>query len=157
MGEVAFHERDYSKAIHYARREIRNNPGAAGAMDLAGRAYEKLSQFQKCAEEYQKAIALQPNYFYFYIQAARCYRKSGLLDLAIAILLKAADHSSGEAELYKELAVIYKIRGAFEDAGAAWCNYLKLKPTAADRGEIRKKIQALEKQIGKKVPGCPVH
>lgn len=154
LGEVYFAQNNYKQAIHWARLETKTNPNLTAPLELAGRSYEKLSQFQNCANEYQKAIEKDPNNFYFYIRAARCYRKSGLLDLAIAILLKASENNSGQPELYKELGVIYKIRGAFVDAASSYCNYLKLKPTAVDRGEIKRKISALEKQIGKKIPNC---
>ena len=154
LGQVSFSKGDYQKAIYWARLETKTNPNLPAPLELAGRSYEKLSQFRNCADEYQKAIEKDPNNFYFYIRAARCYRKSGLLDLAVAILLKASENNSGQPDLYKELAVIYKIRGAFVDAASSYCNYLKLKPTAADQGEIRRKITALEKQIGKKIPDC---
>ena len=156
LGEIAFSSANYKKAIHWARMETKNNPNLTAPLELAGKSYEKLNQFQNCAKEYQKAIEKSPRDFYFYIRAARCYRKSGLLDLATAILLKASADSGVRqpADIYKELAVIYTIRAASVDAATAYCNYLKLKPTAEDRGEIKRKIQTLEKQIGKKVPGC---
>ncbi len=159
LGRIAFLNGDYLTAIEESRLETQSNPHLTAPFLLAGESYEKLGRFQKCAKEYQKAIEKDPENLNLYVQTARCYRKSGLWDLAMAVLEKASGDAdqgiqSGDPQLYKELAVIYEIRGIFPEAAESYCTYLNLFPTASDRKIIQKKVQYLEKKIGKKIKNC---
>ena len=163
LGRIAFLKggnSDYEEAISQARLESRSNPRLVLPYLLAGESYEKLGQFLNCAIEYQKAVELDPENMNFYVKTARCYRKSGHLDLAIKILKKASgDEStsgmiSGDPQLYKELGMIYEMRGAYQEASGSYCNYLNLMPRAPDRRDIEKRMKRLSELTGKKIKNC---
>jgi len=127
---------------------------------LAGESYEKLKEFLNGAAEYQKAIELTPQNLSLYVKTARCYRQAGYLDLAVNILKKASGDekdgtgSSGDPQLYKELGMVYDMRGAYQEATTSYCNYLNLMPSAPDRKDIENRMKELSKFTGKKVKGC---
>ncbi|MYE07761.1 MAG: tetratricopeptide repeat protein [Oligoflexia bacterium] len=160
LGRVAFLKEDYEKAIEHARLESRSNKRLIRPYLLAGESYENLGQFLNCAVEYQKAVELDIENMSFYVKTARCYRKSGHLDLAIKILKKASGDSSssgtlsGDPQLYKELGVIYEMRGAYPEAAGAYCNYLNLMPRAPDRRDIEKRMKRLSELTGKELKNC---
>ena len=164
LGRIAFLQGNYERAIKEARLESRSNPNFILPYLLAGESYEKLKQFLNCAVEYQKAVELAPENMSFYVKIARCYRHSGHLDLAVKILKKASGEDStdkpgdsqlsGDPQLYKELAVIYEIRGKYPEALESYCHYLNLIPRAPDRQEIEGRMKKLSKLTGKEIKNC---
>ncbi len=159
LGRIAFLQGDYEEAIKQARLESRSNPRLILPYLLAGESYEKLKQFLNCSIEYQKAVELAPENMNFYVKTARCYRKSGHLDLAVKILKKASGEDdvnarSGDPHLYKELGMIYEIRGAYQEAAGSYCNYLNLMPRAPDRQDIENRMKKLSKLTGKEIKNC---
>ena len=170
LGRIAFLQSRYErnkdtkrdlleKAIKQARLESRSNPLLILPYLLAGESYEELGQFLNCSAEYQKAVELNPENMNFYVKTARCYRKSGHLDLAVKILTKASgeddvNRQSGDPHLYKELGVIYEMRGAYQEAAGSYCNYLNLMPRAPDRRKIEERMKKLSKLTGKEIKNC---
>jgi tetratricopeptide (TPR) repeat protein len=159
LGRIAFLQGDYEEAIKQARLESRSNPRLILPYLLAGESYEKLKQFLNCSIEYQKAVELVPENMNFYVKTARCYRKSGHLDLAVKILKKASGEDdvnvrSGDPHLYKELGMIYEIRGAYQEAAGSYCNYLNLMPRAPDRQDIEERMKKISKLTGKEIKNC---
>ena len=163
LGRISFLKggnKGYEEAISQARLESRSNPRLVLPYLLAGESYEKLGQFLNCAIEYQKAVELNPENMSFYVKIARCYRKSGHLDLATKILKKASGEKSssgiisGDPQLYKELGMIYEMRGAYQEASGSYCNYLNLMPRAPDRRDIENRMKRLSELTGKKIKNC---
>lgn len=159
LGRIAFLRKDYDEAIKQARLESRSNPRLILPYLLAGESYEELGQFLNCSIEYQKAVELAPENMNFYVKTARCYRKSGHLDLAVKILKKASGEDSvnarsGDPHLYKELGMIYEMRGAYQEAAGSYCNYLNLMPRAPDRRDIENRMKKLSQFTGKEIKNC---
>ena len=160
LGKIAFlrGEKDnYYKAIEEARLETKSNPNLIAPFILAGESYEKLEEFLKCAGEYQRAIQLAPETMNYYVKTARCYRKSGYLDLAVNILKKilgTKDQKTGEPQLYRELGMILEMRANHTYAAGAYCNYLNLMPSAPDRSDIQKRIKKLSEHTGQEIKNC---
>ena len=163
LGQIAFIKKDYDEAIQQAQLEVQSHPRFLPSYLLAGRSYEKKQNFLKCSAEYQKAIELSPKDSSLYVKSARCYRKSGYLDLAQKILKKASDGGgdgsssglkSGDPLLYKELGVVYELKGVYNEAIRSYCNYLKLLPGARDRKNIEQKMKKIARLTGEKIKGC---
>ena len=161
LGQTAFLKGDYKTAVKEAQLESQLNPGLPAPFLLAGAAYEKLKFFKKCAEEYQKAIDQDPKHLNLYVKTARCYRLAGLLDLAAAVLAKAAGGGqadsgvrSGDPQLYKELGLIYQTKGRLAEAAEAYCYYLDLLPSAGDKKDVKRRISNLHKQLGQPLKQC---
>ena len=109
--------------------------------------------------EYQKAIEMWEENLNLYVKTARCYRKSGYLDLAVKILKKASgpenkEVKSGDPQLYKELGEVYEVRGAYLEALGSYCNYLNLMPRALDRKVIETRMKKLSQLTGQAAKKC---
>ena len=160
LGRIAFLQggkSNYYEAIKEARLEIKSNPNLITPFILAGESYEKLGLFLKCAGEYQKAIELDPDNMDYYVKTARCYRKSGYLDLAVNILKKVLgtkEQKTGEPQLYRELGLILEMRANHDYAVGAYCNYLNLFPRAPDRVDIERRVRKISSQTGKGEKNC---
>ena len=159
LGRIAFLRGKYETAISHARKESISNPRLILPYLLAGEAYEKMGQYLSCAIEYQKAVEQTPENMRFYVKTARCYRKSGHLDLAVKILKKASgedsvETKSGDPQLYKELGIINETRGDYGEALGAYCKYLNLMPQAPDRKLINARMAKLSKITGKPIRKC---
>ena len=160
LGRVAFLKKEYETAIQSARLESRSNPRLILPYLLAGESYEKSGQFLNCSQEYQKAVRLAPENMSFYVKVARCYRKSGHLDLARKILKKASGEGSasktksGDPHLYKELGIINEMKGDYLSASNSYCTYLNLIPLAPDRPDIEGRLKKLARLTGEKSKQC---
>ena len=161
---MAFAQKDYDRAIKQAELENQVNPNKSDAFVLAGEAYEKDKKFLSALMLIRRAIEYNTENISIYVGTARCYRKSGHIDLAQKILNKAKlaggagtteeNIRIGDPHLYKEMGVIYEIKGRYKEAEGAYCNYLNLLPQAVDRQVVRSRMKKLAKEMGTKVKNC---
>lgn len=131
------------QALEEARKEKAKNPNLADPYLLAADAYVEMQKYQLCAGEYQQAVRLRPQGAEIYVKMARCFRLSGNLDAALSMINTAADQESGQAEVYKEQALIYETKGDRIKAIEGYQQYLVLAPNAADRQQVEGRIRSL--------------
>jgi tetratricopeptide (TPR) repeat protein len=144
LGRTALMQGDPKEALKQTDLEKQANPNMADSYLLAAEAQMVLQQYSLCATEYQKAIKLRPQAASIYVRMAQCYRKSGSLDAAIAMLNVAATKESGLAEIYKEQGAIYELKGDASHAVESYNQYFTLSPDAPDRAQIESRITALQ-------------
>ncbi len=135
MGQEALAEAELERAV---------NPELADAAVLAAEAHFTLKQYEKCANEYQKAVARKANDVSIYVKMARCYRLSGAMDSAVSLLNQAKARESGNPDIYKELGATFHMRGLAAEAIDAYQQYLALAPNAVDRIEIEAAIRKIQ-------------
>lgn len=145
LGKAALMRNDPREALNQTEEEKRANPNLADAYLLAAEAHTQMQQYSNCATEYQKAIKLRPQQASIYVKNAQCYRKSGNLDAAVAMLNVASTKESGLAEIYKEYGAIYEIKGDVNKAIEAYNQYFVMDPEAPDRTQIENRITALQR------------
>jgi len=138
--------KDLNQVLQETRLEKANNPNLADAYLLAAEAYMGLKQYNLCASEYQQAIKLRPQSATIYVKMAKCYRRAGSLDAAMAMLTKAASEESGLADIYKEQGAIYETKGEVDLAIESYNQYFVLDPNAPDRAQIEQRIMSLQRQ-----------
>jgi tetratricopeptide (TPR) repeat protein len=88
-------------------------------------------------------MKLRPQGADIYVQAARCYRQSGSLEVAEDMLAMALSRESGYAEIYREQGALYEMKGDIRSAAQAYNKYLGLSPNAPDRVEIENKLSRM--------------
>lgn len=143
IGRAALEMQSPQEALEQAVQEKNRNPNLADPYVLAAEAYEQLRQYNLCASEYQQAIRLRPHVADYYIRIASCNRMSGNLDAAAHMIATAKDIESGNPEVWKEQGAIFETQGNAIFAIEAYNQYLALRPNAADRSEIERRIQNL--------------
>ena len=141
LGQIDLKTNQPNNALRRAEEEKQINPHSPAPYLLAAEAYTLLKKYTLCSQEYQKAIQVSPQGADIYIRLARCYRHSGKLDVAKAMLDQAKELESGHPSIYRELGAIYELGRNFQLALTAYEKYLILAPNAPDAPQIRKKVQ----------------
>ncbi len=144
LGRAELQMNNPQKALDFTQEEKKANPNLADAYLLAADAHMMMNQYTMCANEYQKSIKLRPQQATMYVKLAQCYRKSGNLDAAIAMLNVAATKESGLSEIWKEQGAIYELKGDMQHAIESYQQYFVLDPDAPDRAQIEERISALQ-------------
>ncbi|MFP5518654.1 MAG: tetratricopeptide repeat protein [Bdellovibrionia bacterium] len=143
IGKTALASGNYDLAIEAAKKEQQLNPQLADPYILMGEVYAVRGQYADCANAYSQAIKFRPQGAITYVRAAECYRQSGSVDIAEDMLDLALARENGLADIYRELGVIYELKGDFRGAYEAYNKYLGLSPNAPDKMMIDSKMQSL--------------
>jgi tetratricopeptide (TPR) repeat protein len=146
IGQAAFQAGDLNLALQAVKQEKKNNPNLSDPYILAAQIYTEQKQYQKCTEEYQQVIKMRPQGSKTYVNIAKCYRLSGSLDVAEAMVNIAATKESGNPEIYKEQGAIFEVKGDVRAAVASYNKYLALSPNAPDKALIESRITTLGRQ-----------
>ena len=113
--------------------------------DLA-KTYQELSLYPQAVEEYEKAIALAPNFPDLQCNLARCYMEAGDPDRAHPALARAIELHPGYADALVLLGVLHYQRREISEAVSAWERAL-----TSDPGNVLAQIylrMARERDIG---------
>ena len=143
IGKAAFLAHDLSLALAASNEEKKLNPNLPDSYILAAEVYTAQRDYNKCTQEYQQAIRLQPQGADNYIKIARCYRLAGSPDIAESMLSLAIKEESGRAEIYREQGAVFEQKGERRAAVEAYNKYITLSPNAPDKREIEYKITEL--------------
>lgn len=143
IGRAALAAGNSEQALQEAKIEQKLNPQIADPYILMAEAYRLRRQFTDCANSYSQAVKYRPQGAEIYVRAAECYRQAGSVEVAEDMLTLALERESGLADIYREQAVIFEIKGDFRGAVRSYNIYLGLSPNAPDRRAIEVKLRAL--------------
>jgi tetratricopeptide (TPR) repeat protein len=90
LGEAAFSRRDFEPALKNYSRALELEPGNYSAALFTGNTFDKMDQFAKAGEWYEKAIQTDPNIETAYRYYADMLAKQGDMSKARAMLIHAA-------------------------------------------------------------------
>lgn len=141
IGKAALLAGDLNMAEDFAKVEKKKNPQLADSYILMAEVFSLKKLYSECASEYAQAMRLRNQSSDIYIKSAQCYRRSGALEIAEDMLALAKGRESGNAEIYKELSLIYEGRGNIKSAVEALLMYLKLSPNAHDYKQVELKLR----------------
>lgn len=163
IGKVNFlegGEENLERALKSSKTESKKNPNLSMAYILTGDIYKKKAKqaknsfhrrtfYELCVKEYQKALRLREKDVDLYVQLINCYRGAGELDSALQLANQVIEtHGiSGYPELYRQLGLIYELKGDIPNARTAYKHYFVLLPGAPDKARIEQRLngQALKK------------
>ena len=80
IADEALSKGDYKKAIEYYTEELKKTPTDVQLRNNLGITYIRLARYDDAFREYQKAIAIDPNYAKAHYNLGLVYYHKGLLD-----------------------------------------------------------------------------
>lgn len=130
QGRKALQDKDYSKAARLARQAISLEPNEAMFYGLLGDVEQKNQRWQTALNQYNKAISLNPDYFYHYLQRGMVNEKLNLTSQAQADL-KQSTELFPTADAYYALGNLSRQAGQL---GVAKDYYGKVASSGGDMG-----------------------
>ena len=153
------------RALEASKTETKKNPNLALGYILTGdiyktkakqskKAFQRKTFYELCVKEYQKALSLRKKDIDLHVQLINCYRGSGELDSALQLAeqVVATHGTSGYPELYRQLGLIYELKGDYEHAQKSYKYYFLLQPGAPDKASIERRLGSyMSKQSSEKI------
>jgi len=106
----------------------RTSPSSPQNHNNLGDLYSRQGNFEKAAEEFQKAIELKPNYGDAYHNLANTYHQMGKKELAVENYQKALSLNPNFWQSYQGLAIIYFESKEFEKAAQILGKAIQINP-----------------------------
>jgi len=148
IGRLMIIKGNYSEAEKFAEIEKKMYPLLTDPYLLIAEIKYMSKNYSECAAEYARATNFGSQPAAVYVQAAKCYRLSGQLDMAQGFIDIAAERESGYEEIYKEQGALFESRGDTVSALRSYCKYAELSPNSKDKLEIKSLIQSLGGECG---------
>jgi len=115
---------------------VNANEANEAILTAAGNEYQKQENFNKAAEMYQRALAVNPKNMTLLSSLALCQEKSGRIAEAILTYEQVTMSSPGSTSEYKSLGDLYVQQKKMPQAVAAYKKYLEKVPNAAKIARI---------------------
>jgi hypothetical protein len=116
-------------------------------------AYDDLGKLDEALTDYDKALALSPNYADAYNNRGEIYRQKRDYVNALKDFQNALRLDPKFAEPHYNVGLVFEAEGKKDQAAREFLVYIKAKPDAPDQKELMKKIQALTQ--ASPPPGAP--
>ena len=121
-------ERNPEKRLHILMELIRKFPREKQFHAELGAYYYSRGKYPEAIEEYEKALALDPNFGYAINAAGYSYAAVGEFEKAIQYLERYAAVNPGQANPIDSIAEVYFRMGKFDEAKAKYQEALEIRP-----------------------------
>jgi len=116
VGRLNFQKRQYESATQLLAEYVDREPNMAGGNYRLGQSYERQNLFSDAIASFNRAIAIQPRFYYFY-ELAQAYEKAAEPEAAKAAILSArAIQSDDDAARLSALAEFARLSDEPETA-----------------------------------------
>ncbi len=159
LGNNAFERKDYGQAIYYYEQSVRKAENAIYLNNL-GIAYKEAEQYEKAAEAYERAIAINPGLWRPYYNLGVVSSLMGKYEDSEGSYLKAIEVNPLCELAYHNLGNLYSSLGRNDDAIAAYEKAIEANPSFLDSyynlsleygkgGRLEDEARILEKLISR--------
>lgn len=132
------------KAVELYGDYLKKNPRSAEAFNWRGMAYDDMGKLDQALADYDQAINLSPKYADAFNNRGEIYRQKKDYPNALKDFQSAAKLDNKFAEPLYNIGMVYEAQGHKDLAAKSYLDYLKAKVDAPDKGEVLKRIQALQ-------------
>lgn len=138
----------YEASLILLTKSVEINPRSFSSNFGLGLSQFRLKQIDKAVESFLKATEINQEYANAFLWLGIALHDSGKLDEAVNSFLKADKLSKGEsAEVHWQMARVYKDKKLYGKAADELELFLKFKPEAANKEEIKKTVQILRQKV----------
>lgn len=117
-GQAALERNDYAAAIQHYRHYTSTRSDDAYGHALLGFALHKSQRYHEAAAEYQRALALQPDYAEIQLDLAEAYVAVGQYHQALPIFSKYIAQAGSDSDAYLDYGQALIATGSFREAEA---------------------------------------
>jgi hypothetical protein len=117
--------------------------------------YDDLGELDSALEDYNNALAHDPNYTEVYNNRGEVYRRKGDFGNAMKDFEKALSLEPGFAEPHFNIGLVLEAQGKKQDAAKKYLLFLKAVPDVPDKALILARIQKIMREAGEKAAPPP--
>lgn len=149
LGEIAYNNKDYNKAIENYQKSLFYNDGYLGYMNI-GNALAMKKDFRNSIAAYQKAIARDPSVAKVHFNLGFAYTQSGNFDKAIQEYQTTLQLDPKFIEAYRNMGIILYITEKYQNALNYYNKFLSLSKDAELNKSVKYDIQQIKQKIVEK-------
>jgi tetratricopeptide (TPR) repeat protein len=143
-GDAALEHNDLTAAIAHLQKYVAARPDDAIGHALLGSAFQQSERFDEAASEFERSLAIEPDYPYAQVNLASIYAYQKKTDKALDLFARGMPRAEPEAPTFYMYAVALKDAGKLPDAENRIRRAIQLDPKYAAAHKLLAEILALE-------------
>jgi len=143
-GLVSYNLFKYDSAIRSLTRYMEKNSSSFEALFTIGLAQFKKTNYSEAIETFNQCIEKKSDNALAYYNLANAYLAKGDYNMAVDAFNKALHFNENFAECYFNLATTYLKLKDYKNSTSNFEKYLKIKPDATDKADVKGYIKALK-------------
>jgi len=144
QGETALDHNDLNAAIAHLQKYVAARPDDAVGHALLGSAFQQAERFDEAAAEFERSLAIQPDYSYAQVSLARIYAYQKKTDKALELFAKGMPDVEPQASAFYLYAIALRDAGKLSDAESKVRRAIQLDPKYTHAHKLLAEILALE-------------
>lgn len=144
QGEAALDHNDLNAAIAHLQKYVAARPDDVVGHALLGSAFQQAERFDEATKEFERSLAIDPDYPYAQVSLARIYAYQKKTDKALALFEKGMPRIEPDAPTFYLYALALKDAGKLSEAERQIRRAIQLDPKYADAHKLLGEILALE-------------
>ena len=134
---------DFDKALEFGEKENKQNPLKSDGNSVLGEIYTFMEEWEKAIKHFEKAISLNTKDQDALLNLGFIRKEQRQFEQAKELLVRAKSVNDKNPQVYRVLADIYRGMNQNDLAIEQYEAYLKMNPTASDKGEVEATIKSL--------------
>lgn len=144
QGEAALDHNDLNAAIAHLQKYVVARPDSLDGHILLGSALQEAKRFDEATQEFERALAIDPDNPYVEVNLAKIYAYQKKTDKALELFAKGMPRAEPDASTFYMYAVALKDTGHLEEAESKIRKAVDLDPKGVDAHKLLAEILTLE-------------
>jgi rhomboid protease GluP len=144
QGEAALDHNDPNAAIGHLQKYVAARPDDAIGHALLGSAFQQAERFDEAAKEFERSLAIEPDYPYAQVSLASVYTYQKKTDKALELFARGMPRAEPDAPTFYMYAIALKDAGKLPDAENKVRRAIQLDPKYVDAHKLLAEVLALE-------------
>jgi len=144
QGEAALDHNDLNAAIAHLQKYVADRPDDAIGHALLGSAFQQAERLDEAAREFERSLAIEPDYPYAQVSLARIYAYQKKTDKALELFAKGMPDVEPQAPAFYLYAIALRDAGKLPDAESKVRRAIQLDPKYTHAHKLLAEILALE-------------
>jgi rhomboid protease GluP len=144
QGESALDKNDLNAAISHLQKYVAARPDDALGHAMLGSAFQQSERFDEAASEFERSLAIEPDYPYAQVSLARIYAYQKKTDKALELFARGMPRAEPDAPAFYMYAIALRDAGKLPDAESKVRRATELDPKYIAAHKLLADILALE-------------